>query len=90
MITTLATVTLDRDADGNALPITLPRALWAEGLCIGDVLIIESDTGSTIRGVVAVDAQERPVLALDARFDSDAHRVTVRRPRSWRAPRSAA
>lgn len=60
--------------------ITLSRALWSQGLHIGDRLAIVEPDGGTMFATVQVSKEEEPVLRLPSSLDQ--HTRTVRVCRS--------
>lgn len=61
--------------------VRLPARLWANGVAVGDRVIVEGD-GQILRGVIEADVDKSPIVMLEAKLDSTTRVVTVRTPRS--------
>lgn len=81
----IATVAVQRDRNGAALPLTLPITLWRLGVQAGERVVLATDTGTMATGTITREADSAPGVALDSEIDGDCTRVTVRRTPSPRA-----
>jgi hypothetical protein len=74
---TIATIAL---TSGARRELVLPARLWAEGLHVGDRVVVTTDEGETYAPLeVQCGAHDEPIVILPVRPDAGATRAFVRR-----------
>lgn len=90
MPTVLATLRLPdsrvlRDPTCGSVELVLSREVWQAGMCIGDLVIVETDQGSVFSCYLEVGLNDTPIVRLGCALEAGTRVLTVRKPHAQRA-----